>query len=158
MSGSTQIKADIVGYTSEYASVVRYWINSEETYYHLTRSKEYPPSDDIVDSWQRQDVSSYLLFSENKPVAYGELWRRSQEMAMEIVHLLVDPSKRLRGYGTKMLQLLYDRAAARPGVSQVIINLYTGSEEALGCYLKAGFEIVGTSPHTMGLRMIRIVN
>jgi len=76
---------------------------------------------------------------------------------MEIVHLLVDPSKRLRGYGTKMLQLLYDRAAARPGVSQVIINLYTGSEEALGCYLKAGFEIVGTSPHTMGLRMIRIV-
>ena len=157
MSESTQVKADIIGFTMEYSGTVRSWIESEETYYSLCRSKEYPPPENVVETWQRAGVSAYILLSQNRPVAYGELWDKPQSMAVEVAHLLVDPARRSQGYGTKMLQLLFDRAAGRKGVVQVMINLFGGNEEVLNCYLKAGFELSGYSPHAEGLKMVRVI-
>jgi ribosomal protein S18 acetylase RimI-like enzyme len=153
----TRVKADVVPYTAEYSRVVLSWIDSEETYRNLCRSTEFPPPDDLVDSWQREGVSSYLLFAEGKPVAYGELWEKPLETAIEIAHLIVDPYKRSRGFGTKLLKLLYERAAQRPNVVKVILNLFSSDEIALGCYLKAGFELVGITSYATGLRMVRMV-
>ncbi len=157
MSESIEVKADIIGYSDEYAATVRGWIESEETYQVLCRGKGFPPPENVVDTWQRPGVSAYILLSENKPVAYGELWDKPQSMAVEVAHLLVDPMLRGRGYGTKMLLLLYDRASGRKGVTQVQINVFNGTEEALSCYIKAGFELTGTSPHTEGLKMVKVV-
>jgi len=157
MDHSTRIKADLVPYTSEYSAVVRSWIDSEETYHAVCRGISFPPPDDIVDSWQRQGVASYLLIADRRPAAYGELWDRRAENAIEIAHVLVDNYQRSRGFGTKLLQLLYDRAAERPNISRVLLNLYHDSPEALGCYLKAGFELIGTATHIEGLKMVRSV-
>lgn len=154
---TTQAKADIIGYTSEYAQAVRSWIDCEETYKNLSQGREYPPPENIVESWQSPKVSSYVLMSENKIVAYAELWDKPQRMAVEIAHLLVKPSKRSRGFGTKMIELLFARASRRSGVSQVLINLIGDDEDILACYVKAGFEITGTNAHTVGLKLIRIV-
>ena len=150
-------KADIVPFTMEYAQVVRSWIDSEETYKNVCRGKDYPPSEDIVESWQRDSVSSYILLWNRKPVAYGELLNRPLEMAVEITHLIVDPVKRSEGYGTKMLDLLYNRAAARANVAKVVLNLYGDCEITLACYLKAGFVIEATSSYSVGFRMARMV-
>jgi len=157
MTEPTRAKADLVPYTPEYSAVTRSWIDTEETYTLVCRGINFPPPDDIVDSWQRQGVTSYMLFSERRPVAYGELWDRPTEQAVEIAHLLVDQFRRSRGFGTKMLELLFDRASVRPGVARVNVNLYHQSPEALGCYLKAGFELIGTAAHVEGLRMTRVV-
>lgn len=157
MSDPARVKADIVPYTAEYSRVVRSWVDSEETYLNVSRGTGFPPPDDVVDSWQRDGVSSYLLFTEGKPVAYGELWIRKLERTVEIVHLIVDQYRRSRGYGTKMLELLFNRAASRPDVSTVLVNLSADASDALGCYLKAGFELAGTSAHVEGLRMMRLV-
>jgi ribosomal protein S18 acetylase RimI-like enzyme len=157
MSEPTRAKADIVPYTSEYSTTVRSWINSEETYDLVCRGINYPPPEDVVDSWQRKGVRSFLLYSHNRPVAYGELWERQVEQALEVAHLLVDPMRRGEGFGSKMAELLYERAAATPGIARVLVNLYHEDEEVLGCLLKAGFEIVGTSEHIEGLRMMRLV-
>ena len=56
-----------------------------------------------------------------------------------------------------MLQLLYNRASERPGVTKVLINLYNDAPEVLGCYLKAGFELQGTATHIEGLKLARFV-
>jgi len=157
MDDSTQVKADLIPYTSEYAGIVRSWIESEETYRLLCRGVNFPPPDDIVDSWQRKGVMSYLMISKRKPVAYGELWDRRAEQAVEIAHVIVDTYQRSHGYGTKLLHLLYNRAAERAGVIRVLINLYHDSAEVLGCYLKAGFEISGTATHIEGLKLMRPV-
>lgn len=156
MSEHIRVKADIVPYSPEYSQTVRSWIDCEETYQNLCRGKDYPPPDEIIDSWQRDSVKSYLLMWQSKPVAYGELFSRPLEMAVEIAHLLVDPYKRSEGYGTKMLELLYLRAEQRPNVAKVILNLYGNCTVTLGCYLKAGFVIEGTSSYTVGLRMVRM--
>ncbi|MEW5796450.1 MAG: GNAT family N-acetyltransferase [Candidatus Zixiibacteriota bacterium] len=157
MEDYTQVKADLVPYSSEYAAVVRSWIESEETYQLVCRGINFPPPDDIVDSWQRQGVKSYLLIANRKPVAYGELWERKAEMAVEVAHVIVDTYLRSRGYGTTLLQLLYNRAAELPGVLRVLINLYHDNSEVLGCYLKAGFEISSTATHVEGLRLVKLV-
>ncbi|MEW5995943.1 MAG: GNAT family N-acetyltransferase [Candidatus Zixiibacteriota bacterium] len=153
----TRVKADIVPYTAEYSRTVLSWINSEETYFNLCKGTEFPPPDELVESWQRDGVSSYLLFAEGRPVAYGELWSRPLELAIEIAHLIVDPMQRGRGFGSKMLGLLYQRAAERPNVAKVILNFYTGDESILGCYLKAGFELVSVGSSEEGMRMERLV-
>lgn len=157
MSDPARVKADLVPYTQEYSGVVRSWIESPETYQLVCRGIDFPPPDDIVDSWQRKGVAAYILYSDRKPIGYGEIWERPVEQAAEITHLLVDPYKRSRGYGTKLLELLYERAATRKGVARVLINLYHHSPEVLGCYLKAGFELTGTATHIEGLKMMRLV-
>ncbi|RKX24710.1 MAG: hypothetical protein DRP45_07630 [Candidatus Zixiibacteriota bacterium] len=157
MSNPIRIKADLIPYTKEYSGVVRSWIDTEETYQFVCRGIDFPPPDDVVDGWQRQGVISYLLFSQRKPVAYGELWERKIEQAFEIAHVVVDQYQRSRGFGTKLVQLLFNRIAERPGTAKVLINLYHDSPEALGCFLKAGFELTGTSTHVEGLKMMRMV-
>jgi RimJ/RimL family protein N-acetyltransferase len=56
-----------------------------------------------------------------------------------------------------MLHLMYERAAERKGIVKVVLNLYSDNPVALGCYLKAGFELTGAATHTMGLKMMRVV-
>ncbi len=157
MADRTNVKADLIPYTPEYSGVVRSWIDTEETYQLVCRGISFPPPDDIVESWQREGVKSYLLFSERKPVAYGELWQRQLDQGIEIAHVMVDQYRRSRGFGTKLVQLLYERAATQRGVAKVLVNLYHHSEEALGCFLKAGFELTGTAVHVEGLKLMRLV-
>lgn len=152
----TRLKADIIGYTQEYAALVRSWIDSEDTYFNLCRSREFPPPEDIMYSWQRTNVLSKLLLAGGKPVAYGELWARPAELAVELAHLLVDPALRGKGYGTALIEHLFQSAARRPGVAKVLLNLFAENKHTLNCYLKAGFQIVGTTKHLPGLRMIRL--
>jgi len=157
MDEATRARADLIPYSKEYSGIVRSWIDTPETYDLVCRGINFPPPEDIVESWQRKGVSSFLLFADRKPVAYGELWERKAEQAVEITHLIVETYMRSKGYGTKMLQLLYDLGATRPGIAKVLINLYHDSQEALGCCVKAGFEITGTAAHIEGLKMMRLV-
>lgn len=158
MDDSTKVRADLVPYTSEYSAIVRSWIDCEETYDAVCRGINFPPPDDIVDSWQRQGVTSYLLLADRKPAAYGELWERQAERAVEIAHVLVDNYRRSHGFCAKLVQLLYERASERASIDRVLLNLYHDSSEALGCFLKAGFELVGTATHIEGLKMMRLVD
>ena len=156
ITGDVCLKADIIGYTEEYAAVVRSWIDSDETYHNLCRGNDFPPPEDIVHSWQRSSVLSKLLLAKRKPIGYGELWARPAELAVELAHLLIDPAHRSEGYGSALVEHLFQNAARRPGVAKVIINLNAKSEHVLGCYLKAGFQLIGTTKHVPGLRMIRL--
>lgn len=157
MTDPSKIKADLVPYTEEYDRDIRSWLDCEETYHFVCRGKDFPPSESVVKNWQREGVISYLLFSNSKPVAYGELWFKPSEMAVEIAHVLVKSTNRSEGFGTKMVQLLYDRGAARPDVAKVIANLYNENPIALGCFMKAGFEISGTTNYAEGLRLVKMI-
>lgn len=158
MSEPTHIKADLVPFSDEYIETVRSWIDDEETYLHVCRGKEFPPPENVVKSWQRSGVTSYLLFSGGKPVAYGELWNRPNDLAKEIGHLLVAPSHRYQGFGTKLLELLINRAATRSDVAKVIARLFHEDEIILSSLMKAGFEISGTNTYTDGLRLVKMIS
>ena len=121
------------------------------------QTDQFPPPENVIESWQTDNVRSYVLMASGRIVAYAELHEKPQRMALEICHLLVDPARRGEGYGSAMLELLYRRAGQRKGVSQVLLTLLGPNRDILGCYTRAGFEIIGTTSHTPGLRMIRLV-
>jgi len=150
-----RVKADLVPFRPEDAEKVMSWIDSGETLQYLCGDDTWPPAEDLLASWQKADAASYLLLADRRPVAYAEIWDRPLEQAAEIGHLLVDPARRGRGYGTLMLRLLVERAAHHPRVRRVVLNFHHGDETVLGCYLKAGFELVGSGPDGEGLRMER---
>lgn len=77
-------------------------------------------------------------------------------MAMEIAHLIVDPSFRSEGFGAKMVDLLFKRGINKPGIAKVVANLYAENPIALGCFMKTGFELVGTTTYTEGLRLVKM--
>ncbi len=157
MSDSAQIKADIIPYDSEYAMEVRSWIDSEETYFNICEGKGFPPPENLIATWQKPDMSSYLLLTQNQPVAYADLSHPQRSISAEILHTLVAPQRRYQGYGSLFLQLLYDRAAQRSGILKVIINIKNENPEMLSCALKAGFELSGTPAGSPGLRLIKVI-
>jgi len=157
MTNRAEIKADIIPYTDEYGEYIRKWIDSEETYRFVCRGSDFPPPENIVKTWQRDSVKSYLLIDHGKPVAYGELWLRKDELAYEIGHILVEPYSRSKGYGTKLIMLLFERASTRADIAKVVIKLFQENPIALGCCMKAGFELTGTTNYTTGLRMVKFV-
>ncbi len=157
MANPLEVKADLIPYSEEYGEYVRKWIDCEETFQFVCRGKDFPPPENIIKTWQRSTVKSYLLIDSGKPVAYGELWRREEEMAFELGHILVEPYKRSQGYGSKLVELLYQRAASRPGIAKVVIKLFHEDPIALACFMKNKFEIASTTSYTSGLRMIRFV-
>lgn len=157
MDQQKTIKADLIPFSDTYSELVRSWIDSEDCYYSLCLGKGYPPPPDIIDSWQKDGVKSYLMYLENKPVAYAEFWEKPFDLAVEISHLLVDNSRRSKGYGTRMLQLMFDKATERNDIASVHLNLFVQNKAALNCYLKAGFELVGAANYATGLKMIRML-
>lgn len=152
-----EIKADLIPYADEYAELIHTWIDSEETFRFVTRGVGYPPSAEVVKTWQRDEISSYILFSNRKPIAYGELWTRSNELAIEIAHLIVDPIHRGEGYGVKFINLLYDRVVAKGNIIKVTAVVHHDNDLALNCFIKAGFELAGTTKFTKSLKMIKLI-
>lgn len=157
MADPTRARAELVPYAPEFASTVRSWIDSDETYHFVCRGSGFPPPEDVVDSWQRQGVNSYVLTADRQPVAYAELWDRANEQAVEIAHVLVAPFRRGEGFGTRMVKLLTGKVENRADISKLLAILYTDNETALACLLGAGFELVGTTNYAQGLRLVRII-
>jgi len=152
-----EIKADLIPYADEFAESIHSWIDSEETFRFVTRGVGYPPSAEVVKTWQREGISSYILFSNQKPIAYGELWTRPNELAIEIAHVVVNPVHRGEGYGVKLINLLYDRVVARGNVIKVTAVVHHDNDSALSCFIKAGFELAGTTKFTKSLKMIKLI-
>ncbi|MCB2231791.1 GNAT family N-acetyltransferase [bacterium] len=157
MSDQTRVKADIVRYTAEYARTVHSWIDSEETATNLEIDTDYPPLEEVIEGWQQENMVSYLLLSGSGPVAYAELWYRPAELAIQVRRLLVAPKYRENGFGCKMLLLLCEIAGRRKEVAKVYLTVNWDNRTALGCYLKAGFTVAGTTHDKPGLYLTRLV-
>jgi ribosomal protein S18 acetylase RimI-like enzyme len=157
MSSQNIIKADLIPFTLNHADLVLSWIDSEKCYYDLCLGKGFPPPIDLVESWQKEGVRTHLMYVQSQPVAYAEFWERPFELAVEIAHLIVDPSRRFQGYGTRMVELMFDKACERADIASVHLNLFVQNKAALNCYLKAGFELVGAANYATGLKMIKML-
>lgn len=148
--------ADIISFTEAYSALVRSWVDSERTYRQLGGRGDWPPSDELITGRQTNQMDAYVLVADRRPVAYAELWPQPQQMALEVRWLLVDPQRRDEGFGSKMLEMLWQRASNRRGIARLVITLEGENREALGCYLRAGFSISGTTG-SPGLTLHRLV-
>ncbi len=156
MSDESKLKADIIPYTAEFSGIVRGWIDTARTARNLGILDGFPPDESIPERWQKQHVQGFMLITSGAPVAYAEIVERPALLAVEFLHLLVEPSVRNQGYGSLMLNLLFDRVVHRREIAKVIINLEGDNKAALGCYFRAGFELAGANQYVTGLTLVRL--
>lgn len=85
---------------------------------------------------------SFVLRAGSAAVATGALEdRRPGEV--RIGRVLVDPGQRGQGLGRAMMQLLINRAAARPGVRHLTLGVFEGNRPARALYESLGFVDTG---------------
>ena len=108
-------------------------------------------------TWQSKEMSSFILVAGNDAVAYGELHINPLEMSEEVERLLVAPSRRGQGLGSRLLEEMYQVACRRRGVARVTACLDGDSAGALGCFLKAGFALESSGLEVKGLKLARVV-
>jgi ribosomal protein S18 acetylase RimI-like enzyme len=85
------------------------------------------------------DVSAYILEDGSKIVAYGEIWKETQEV--ELARLIVNPHIRGYGFGKILLAKLLEKAK---GFNQRIwLRVHPKNTFALTLYQRNGFSLVG---------------
>jgi len=97
---------------------------------------------EVVAGWSRaDDVEAYLLTDDaGDPCAYGELWLDDEEGEVELARLLVAPERRGSGVGRALTQALTRRARrTHPELPAVILRVRPENEQAIRCYVAAGF-------------------
>ena len=64
----------------------------------------------------------------------------------------VSSSRRGRGLGRQMMNALLERAAAIPGIEQVLLSVTSSQTAALALYRSLGFQIFGTEPRALNAK------
>lgn len=105
---------------------------------------DFPNPEEIL-AWQRGgDAGGYVLRQAGSPVAYGELWIDRTVNEAELAKIIVKPSLRRRGIGSRFVRLLLERAGAL-GLPVAYVRVVPDNVEAIRCYEHAGF--VRVSPN-----------
>jgi len=125
------------------APLVAGWSRSaEESNLWCSRHEHPVPATVLVEWWQQADVQPWLLHDPSGvPVAYGELWDDEDEDEQELARLIVDPTRRRTGAGTRLVHELVGLAAAGPR-SACLIRVAPSNSGALALYRSCGFRDV----------------
>lgn len=68
---------------------------------------------------------------------------------LRIGFVIVDSTKRGRGYGKQMIQLALEYAFRIAGAKTVTIGVFENNPQALNCYQAAGFTVVESAPEAV---------
>lgn len=93
---------------------------------------------DVVAGWSdASHVEAYVLCDDGAVVAYGELWVDTDENEVELAHVIVDPSRRGRGLGRRLVSGLVEQARRHYPV--LAMRVHSQNEVAIRAYEGAGF-------------------
>ena len=97
------------------------------------------PDVSVFSDWHAdEDVSAFVLLEERTPVAYGEIWREREERSVELARILVSPTRRRCGIGSRLIRLLMRRGAFAE-LEAFWVRVVPENQAALGCYASLGF-------------------
>jgi aminoglycoside 6'-N-acetyltransferase len=103
--------------------VARYW--DDRTF---TREQ-------MLDRLAREEVESFIVEEEGRPVGYLQAWREGESGGIDI---FLVPHARGRGLGPDAAQALAEELVQR-GWNRVTVDPYTWNEHAVRAWRKAGF-------------------
>ncbi len=78
----------------------------------------------------------YVLLSEEQVVGYAGFWLIFDEI--HITNIALDPARRGRGYGKRLLEYVHSQAAAL-GAEKASLEVRTGNDVAIGLYKSFGY-------------------
>jgi RimJ/RimL family protein N-acetyltransferase len=121
------------------APLVSAWIRTTEeaeAWASLTDSAVTP---ELFARWHAEDdVHPFLLYENEVPVGYGELWSDDAAREVELGRLVVAPDERGRGLGTELATMLCAEARRRFPYD-VWLRVVPENTVAIAAYARAGF-------------------
>lgn len=136
------------------AAVILSWIRDEETFrkWSTDRYERYPIAPEDMnrkyltsngDCPEPDNFYPFTLCDETGPVGHLIL-RYTAPGVVRFGFIIVDESKRGRGYGRAMLRLALGYAAGYLGAKKVTLGVLENNPQAHRCYQAAGFRDVPT--------------
>jgi [ribosomal protein S18]-alanine N-acetyltransferase len=121
------------------APLVSAWIRTSEeaeAWASLTGNAVTP---ELFARWHADDdVHPFLLYENELPVGYGELWSDDGAREVELARLVVAPDERGRGLGSELAAMLCAEARRRFPY-QVWLRVVPENTVAIAAYARAGF-------------------
>jgi ribosomal protein S18 acetylase RimI-like enzyme len=100
---------------------------------------EVPVDATVLARWHEDDdVHAFMLLVDGVPAGYGEIWVDEPEDETELARIVIDPARRGRGLGRKLVRLL-STEAARHGLAETWLRVVPENAAAISCYRAAGF-------------------
>jgi ribosomal protein S18 acetylase RimI-like enzyme len=128
-------------FSADSAHVVSGWAQTNEEVLMWCGLPAAPVSAEQIHAWADEDwVQPFGLYSNERLVAYGELWVDDDEAGVELARLIVDPAERGRGLGRRLASGLADLARSRYPL--VFLRVHPDNIAAQRCYARTGFEPV----------------
>lgn len=84
---------------------------------------------------------SFTLADGERPLGFGQYWVQTPG-SVHLGRILVAPSARGRGLGTRLCRLLMARAVADTGASAITLRVYRDNAVARALYGRLGFGVV----------------
>jgi RimJ/RimL family protein N-acetyltransferase len=99
-----------------------------------------PLDEEMVTQWMRERGSGFVLESNGRIVAYGELNENLEESnTYWIGHVMVHPRRRGAGFGRNLVGALLKHAMETLHAREVRISAFDDNPAALKCYRACGF-------------------
>jgi [ribosomal protein S18]-alanine N-acetyltransferase len=89
---------------------------------------------------RRSDADLFLAEAEGEVLGYAALWAVLDQG--ELGNIAVAPRRRGRGVGTRLLQVVFQRARER-GVKELYLEVRVSNTAAQRLYERHGFQVVG---------------
>ena len=130
-------------YNISEADIILSWSKDETDFYKWSAGVlgEYPIRKEKFDF-----VNNLMVFTaieDDEPVGFFTMRRPSESFEeLRFGFIIVDPSKRRKGYGKRMLQLGLKFAFEIYGAKKVSLSVFENNEPAYSCYKSVGFDDV----------------
>jgi len=129
-------------YEREDATTILAWSKGEEAFYKWTAGVlgDYPLTPEQFE--QVNNLKPFTMVDEGEIVGFFTLRKPADtEGVLRFGFVVVDPEKRGKGYGKRMLLLGID-AAKKLGAKKVSLGVFENNRPAYYCYKAAGFQDV----------------
>ena len=130
-------------YNIKDAETILSWTKDEKAFYKWTAGVlgAYPLSVEQFNSVS--DLMAFTAIDDNEVIGFFTMRKPTESFdELRFGFVIVDPSKRGKGYGKNMLQLGLTFAKEVFGAKKVSLGVFKNNESAYYCYKAAGFEDV----------------
>ena len=125
------------------ADIILSWSKDETDFYKWSAGVlgEYPIRKEKFDFVN--NLMAFTAIEDDEPVGFFTMRRPSESFEeLRFGFIIVDPSKRRKGYGKRMLQLGLKFAFEIYGAKNVSLSVFENNEPAYFCYKSVGFDDV----------------
>ena len=133
------MRVELAPFRPDHQALVLSWLRSAEEARQWASLDAVPADGSVFERWHAEPwVHTWIALADGAPAGYGEVWTDDEEHEAELARLIVDPDRRGRGLGRRLVALLAARAA-QLGFDDVWLRVAPDNEPAIACYRAAGF-------------------